>query len=163
MDEPNRDILRHLQRDGRLSNAALADRIGLSPTPTLRRVRALERERVITGYHAAVDAEAVGRGFLVLAWVNLANMTRETIEAFERAVAMLDDVIEAHRLHGEPDYLGRIMVADSASYEELYTTRIATLPGVDRARSQMAMKTVKQSHRLPVSSGLPRPRSVPRR
>ena len=150
MDAIDRDILRHLQADGRLSNAALARRVGLSPTPTLRRVRALERAGVLRGYHAEVDPHAVGRGFRVLVWVNLASGTRATIEAFERSLAEIDEVVEALRLYGDPDYLLRVAVADSDAYEVLYTNRLAALPGVDKARSQMAMKTVKRSLALPV-------------
>jgi DNA-binding Lrp family transcriptional regulator len=151
MDALDRDILRHLQADARLSNAELARRIGLSPTPTLRRVRALEKAGVLRGYHAAVDPRAVGRGFQVLVWVNLANGTRQTIQAFERSLIDIDDVIEAQRLYGDPDYLLRVAVADSDAYEDLYTNRLAALPGVDKARSQMAMKTVKQGPALPIT------------
>ena len=150
MDAIDRDILRHLQADGRLPNAELARRIGLSPTPTLRRVRALERAGVLRGYHAEVDPRAVGRGFRVLVWVNLASGTRATIEAFEHALAGIDEVVEALRLYGDPDYLLRVAVADSDAYEDLYTNRLATLPGVDKARSQMAMKVVKRSLALPI-------------
>ena len=150
MDRLDREILTHLQRDGRLSNAELARRIRLSPTPTLRRVKALEATGVITGYHAQVDLDAVDRGFQVLVWVDLLASTTDHIEAFEEAVVDIDDVMEAHRLFGQPDYLLRVAVRDAAAYEYLYTTTLSALPGIRRALSQIAMKTVKHSSNVPL-------------
>jgi DNA-binding Lrp family transcriptional regulator len=151
MDEVDRDILRHLQDDGRMSNLDLARAIGLSPTPTLRRVRALERSGAIRGYRAIIDPEAVERAFQVLVWVDLVQGTREIIEAFERALLDIPDVVEAQRLFGEPDYLLRVAVRDSDEYERLYTNRLAALPGVSKARSQIAMKTIRHGPTLPIT------------
>lgn len=134
-----------------MSNLELARAIRLSPTPTLRRVRALERRGVIRGYRAIVDPEAVQRSFQVLVWVDLVQGTREVIEAFERALLDIPDVVEAQRLFGEPDYLLRVAVRDSEEYERLYTNRLAALPGVRKARSQIAMKTIKQGLTLPIT------------
>ena len=150
MDDLDREILDHLQRDGRMTNAALARRIRLSPTPTLRRVNALEEAGVITGYHARVDLDAVDRGFQVLVWIDLISSTADHIERFERAVVDIEDVIEAHRLFGQPDYLLRVAVRDASTYERLYTTRLSALPGIRRANSQIAMKTVKRAGPIPV-------------
>jgi DNA-binding Lrp family transcriptional regulator len=151
MDAIDRDILRHLQEDGRMSNLDLARAVRLSPTPTLRRVRALERNGAIRGYRAIVDPEAVERSFQVLVWVDLVQGTREIIEAFEAALLDIPDVVEAQRLFGEPDYLLRVAVRDSDDYERLYTTCIAALPGVRKARSQIAMKTIRPGLSLPVT------------
>jgi Lrp/AsnC family transcriptional regulator, leucine-responsive regulatory protein len=143
MDAIDRDILRSLQENGRMTNLELAKAVGLSPTPTLRRVRELERTGAIRGYRAIVDPEAVQRSFQVLVWVDLVQGTREAIEAFEQALLDIPDVVEAQRLFGEPDYLLRVAVRDSDEYEQLYTNRIAALPGVRKARSQIAMKTIR--------------------
>ena len=151
MDKIDRDILRHLQENGRMSNLELARVIGLSPTPTLRRVRQLERSGAIRGYRAIIDPEAVQRSFQVLVWVDLVQGTREIIEAFESALLDIPDVIEAQRLFGEPDYLLRVAVRDSAEYEHLYTNRLAALPGVRKARSQIGMKTIRQGPTLPIA------------
>lgn len=86
----------------------------------------------------------------MLVWVDLVQGTRQAIEAFEAALLDIPDVIEAQRLFGEPDYLLRVAVADSDEYERLYTTRIAALPGVRKARSQIAMKTIRQGPALPI-------------
>ena len=133
-----------------MSNLDLARAVGLSPTPTLRRVRALEERGVIRGYRAVLDPKAVQRSFQVLVWVDLVQGTRETIEAFESALLDIPDVVEAQRLFGEPDYLLRVAVRDSDAYEQLYTTCIAALPGVRKARSQIAMKTIRAGLSLPV-------------
>jgi Lrp/AsnC family transcriptional regulator, leucine-responsive regulatory protein len=151
MDKIDREILRHLQEDGRMSNLDLARTVGLSPTPTLRRVRQLERSGAIRGYRAIIDPEAVQRSFQVLVWVDLVQGTREIIEAFESALLEIPDVIEAQRLFGEPDYLLRVAVRDSAEYEHLYTNRLAALPGVRKARSQIGMKTIRQGPTLPIA------------
>lgn len=151
MDEIDRNILRYLQENGRISNLELARAIGLSPTPTLRRVRGLERSGAIRGYRAIIDPEAVQRSFQVLVWVDLVQGTREIIEAFERALLEIPDVVEAQRLFGEPDYLLRVAVQDSDEYERLYTNRLAALPGVSKARSQIGMKTIRQGPTLPIT------------
>jgi DNA-binding Lrp family transcriptional regulator len=151
MDAIDRDILRHLQEDGRMSNLDLARAIKLSPTPTLRRVRELARRGAIRGYRAIVDPEAVQRSFQVLVWIDLVQGTREVIEAFERALLDIPDVVEAQRLFGEPDYLVRVAVRDSEEYERLYTSRLAAMPGVLKARSQIAMKTIKHGLTLPIT------------
>jgi DNA-binding Lrp family transcriptional regulator len=134
-----------------MSNLDLARTVGLSPTPTLRRVRQLERSGAIRGYRAIIDPEAVQRSFQVLVWVDLVQGTREIIEAFESALLDIPDVIEAQRLFGEPDYLLRVAVRDSAEYEHLYTNRLAALPGVRKARSQIGMKIIRQGPTLPIA------------
>jgi DNA-binding Lrp family transcriptional regulator len=151
MDQIDRDILCCLQENGRASNLELARAVGLSPTPTLRRVRRLERSGAIRGYRAIVDPEAVQRSFQVLVWVDLVQGTREIIEAFEGALLEIPDVVEAQRLFGEPDYLLRVAVRDSDEYERLYTNRLAALPGVSKARSQIGMKTIRQGLTLPIT------------
>ena len=150
MDRIDHDILRQLQDNGRMSNLDLARAIGLSPTPTLRRVRELERRGAIRGYRAIIDPEAVERSFQVLVWVDLVQGTQEMIEAFESALLDIPDIIEAQRLFGDPDYLLRVAVRDADDYERLYTTRLAALPGVRKARSQIAMKTIRQGLTLPI-------------
>ena len=143
MDRVDRAILAHLTQDGRLSNTELADRVGLSPSPCLRRVRNLERAGVITGYHAAVDMAALGRGFEVLLHVEMAIQDRSTLEAFEAEVARIDEVTQCRRMFGQPDYLLWIATADLGAYERLYMTRLTNLPGVARTNSQFTMKTIK--------------------
>lgn len=152
MDRVDRAILSHLTRDGRLSNTELADRVGLSPSPCLRRVRNLERRGVITGYHANVDLAAIGRGFEVLLHVEMALQDRATLEAFEAQITQIDEVTECRRMFGHPDYLLWIATADLDAYERLYMAKLTDLPGVARTNSQFTMKTVKNSTGLPETS-----------
>ena len=150
MDAIDRAILRHLQADGRLSNVELAERVRLSPSPCLRRVRALERAGVIRGYHADVDPAALGRGFEVTVHVELTLKDRATVEAFERRIAQLEPVTECRRLFGLPDYLLRVAVEDTAAYEAFYMNELAELPGLARVNSQFTMKVVERGGAVPV-------------
>lgn len=150
MDGIDRAILAQLQEHGRLSNVELAERVRLSPSPCLRRIRQLERDGAIRGYHADIDPAAVERGFEVMVHVDLALKDRDTVEAFEQRVAGLDDVVECRRMFGLPDYVLRVAVADAVAYEAFYMTELAALPGLARVNSQITMKTVKDGRRLPV-------------
>lgn len=126
-----------------MTNAELAERVGLSPSPCLRRVRALEQEGVITGYRAEIDPAAVGRGFRVLLHIDMAAQDRATIEAFEEEVGRIDAVVECLRMFGQPDYQLWVAVADLGAYEQLYMGALTGLPGVARTNSQFPMKVVK--------------------
>ena len=149
MDHLDHAILSHLQADGRLTNAELAERVRLSPSACLRRVRALEAAGVIAGYHAVVDPTALDRGFQVLVYTTLLVRNRDTIAAFEDAVVGLDEVVECHRMFGDPDYVIRVAVADVEAYERFLIDTFADLPGMARMTSQFAMKTIKAAGALP--------------
>lgn len=153
MDDIDRAIIDQLQQHGRLTNLELADRVGLSPSPCLRRVRALEERGIIQGYTAVVDRRAIGRGYEPLVWVTLSEVTRESMTAFEAAVDEIDDVVEVMRMMGQPDYLLRIATTDADSFEALYMDHLARLPHVQTLTSQLAMKTVKRSHFSPAVRG----------
>lgn len=152
MDRIDRKILRALQEDGRLTNTDLASRVSLTPSPCLRRVRQLEHDKVIRGYRAILDPEALGRGFQSFATVVMRYEDRETIAEFERQVAALPEVIEAHRLFGEPDYLLRIAVADIAEYERFRSDVLCALPGVAQLTSHLTMKEVKTNIGVPTGA-----------
>lgn len=149
MDGIDRAIIAQLQRDGRISNLELADRVGLSPSPCLRRVRQLEAAGVIAGYTAIVDRRSIGRSYEPLVWVTLSTVTRESMTEFEAAVEAIDDVVEAMRMMGQPDYLLRIETTDAASFEALYMDHLARLPHVQTLTSQLAMKVVKPTRHAP--------------
>lgn len=149
MDDIDRAIIDQLQHEGRLTNLELADRVGLSPSPCLRRVRRLEARGVITGYTAIVDRQATGRSYEPLVWVTLSTVTRESMEAFEAAVQSIDDVVEVMRMMGQPDYLLRVATADANSFEALYMDHLARLPHVQTLTSQLAMKTIKRTNLAP--------------
>ena len=143
MDAIDRKIIAELQSDGRLSNVELADRVSLTPAPCLRRVRRLEEQGVIMGYTARINPHAVGRGFEVLVNVDLTRKDRVTFEAFEAAVAALDEVIELRRMFGLPDYLLRVATTSLESYETFVSTRLGDVPGIYKLDSHLTMKTIK--------------------
>jgi Lrp/AsnC family transcriptional regulator, leucine-responsive regulatory protein len=144
VDNIDRAIINQLMENGRLANQELADRVGLSPSPCLRRVKNLEAQRVIRGYTALVDQKAIGRAYEPLVWVTLSEVTRESMLAFETAIQEIDDVVEVMRMMGQPDYLLRIATADAESFEALYMDHLARLPHVQTLTSQLAMKTIKR-------------------
>jgi DNA-binding Lrp family transcriptional regulator len=143
MDATDRRIIAELQRDGRLSNVDLADRIGLTPAPCLRRVKRMESDGVIVGYTARINPQAIGRGFEVLVFVDLTRKDRATFEGFEAAIAALDEVTEVRRMFGLPDYLIRVATASLESFETFLSTRLGDMPGVGKLDSHITMKLIK--------------------
>ena len=143
VDAIDRAILEHLRSEGRLTNQELADRIGLTPAPCLRRVRRLEEDGVITGYAAQVDPGAVGEGFEVLMHADLIAKDLPTVEAFEARVAAMPEVVELRRMFGIPDYFIRVRVADIEHYERWLTTDIMGDVAIARMDSRLTMKLIK--------------------
>jgi DNA-binding Lrp family transcriptional regulator len=150
MDDVDRKILAELQQDGRLTLTELAERVRLSVSPCHRRLRALERSGAIAGYHARLDASALGLTFEALVFVTMRYEDRETVAAFEQAVADIPQVLQAQRLFGDPDYLLRVVTRDLGAYQQLYDERLATLPGVQRLSSTLVMKSVVEARPLPL-------------
>ncbi len=150
MDQIDLAILNQLQRDGRIPNNELADAVGLSPSPCLRRVRNLESAGIISGYTALLDRGAVNCGYEPMVWVTLDMITRDSMLEFEAAIEAVPEIIEAARMMGQPDYLLRIATADSDTFETLYIDTLASLPHVQTLTSQLAMKVVKRTPELPL-------------
>jgi DNA-binding Lrp family transcriptional regulator len=149
VDAIDRNILAELQTDGRLTITDLAARVGLSVSPCHRRLRDLERTGTIRGYRALVNPAAVGLTFEALLFVTMKQEDRETLLAFEAAVAQVPNVVQAQRLFGDPDYLLRIVTADLGAYQRLEDDVLATLPGVQRLTSTLVMKNVVTERPLP--------------
>jgi DNA-binding Lrp family transcriptional regulator len=149
VDNIDRKILALLQEDGRLTVTDLAARVGLSLSPCHRRLRELERDGTIRGYRAVVDADAVGLKFQALMFVTMRQEDRDTLLAFEAAVAGIPNVVQAQRLFGDPDYLLRIVTADLAAYQQLEDDTLAALPGIQRLNSTLVMKHVVNDRPLP--------------
>jgi DNA-binding Lrp family transcriptional regulator len=148
MDATDREILFQLQQDGRLANNELAERIGLSPSPCHRRVRNLEENGTIQRYTAIIDPKVIGRGYEVLVWVTLKEVTRASMAAIEERFDTLDEVTEAFRMMGQPDYLIRVAVTDSAAFETFYIDILAALPQIQTLTSMTTMKTIKRNRPL---------------
>ena len=143
MDRIDRAIIDHLRANARLTNTELADRVGLTPAPCLRRVRRLEQDGVLTGYHARVDPTRAGRGFEVIVNVDLATKDRATVSRFEELVASYPEVVEFRRMFGLPDYFLRVATADLESFERFVTNTLEDTPGIGRVDSHLTMKTIK--------------------
>lgn len=155
-DQPNLDgydrrILEVLQDDGRISNQELADRIGLSPSPCLRRVKALEESGVIAGYRAHLDPRRVGLDLMVILSISMDRHTPERFERFEAAVAAMSEVLECLLITGrDADYQLKILVRDMNHYQELLLQRITRIEGVSGVHSSFVLRAVVERTRLPV-------------
>lgn len=143
MDRINREILRELSSDGRISNLELADRVGLSPSACLRRVQELEKAGVITGYRAILDPAALGKGFVAYIGVGLGEHTKAAQEGFERALQRAPEVVECHNITGTIEYLLRVECADLPSYKTFHTDVLGTLPHVTSITSYVVMGSPK--------------------
>jgi Lrp/AsnC family leucine-responsive transcriptional regulator len=150
IDETDRRILRELQRDGALRNDILADRIALTPAPTLRRVRALEKAGVISQYAALLDAERVGLAVRVKVDVRLASQTRGGIDAFSKAIMIMPEVIECMILFGEWDYVLTVVARDVEDYQRFVFDKLSKLPNIATYRSTLIMQVVKHTTALPL-------------
>lgn len=135
-------ILDVLQGDGRISNADLAERVGLSPSACLRRVRELERSGVIERYAMLVDQAKIGRPTNVFVEISLQSQAVEVLDAFEAAVAKSPEVMECYLMAGDSDYLLRLTTAGAEDYERVHRELLARLPGVARVRTSFALRTV---------------------
>ena len=143
LDATDRRILRSLSANGRLSNQALAERVGLSPSATLRRVQALERGGTIRGYRAVLDPARVGVGFTAYVAVGLNDHTKAGQEAFERGVARAPEVRECHNVTGTVEYLLRVEAADLAAYKHFHTEVLGVLPQVHSLTTYVVMGSPK--------------------
>ena len=151
LDRYDRQILRVLQEDGRISNQELAERIGLSPSPCLRRVRALEDAGLITAYRALLDARKLGLTLTVLIHISMDQHTPERFEGFESAVAAIPEVLECLLITGQDaDYQLKVVVGDMDDFQELLLNRITRIPGVTGVHSSFVLRRVVDKTALPV-------------
>jgi Lrp/AsnC family transcriptional regulator, leucine-responsive regulatory protein len=149
LDATDRRILRELQQDGALRNDILAERIALSPAPTLRRVRALQAAGVISRTVALLDPERIGLGVRVKVDVRLASQTREAIDALAKAVVAMPEVMECMIVLGDWDYLLTVVARDVEDYQRFVLDKLAKLPGIANYRSTLIARVVKHTTVLP--------------
>lgn len=143
-------ILAELQNNARISNVDLADRVNLSPSPCLARVKRLEREGFINRYVTLLDPAAVGLGVSVFVQVRLERQVESSLKTFERAIAARSEVMECYLMTGTSDYLLRVVVSDLQEFQRFVTEVIAKISGVGSVQSSVALKQVKYSTALPV-------------
>jgi len=152
LDRLDRKILIELQKNGRISNVELAKTIGLSPTPCLERVKRLEQQGYLKGYHGIVDPEKVGAAMLVFVEITLVKTSVDIFEEFSAAVRDLEDIQECHLVSGNFDYLLKTRVADMSSYRRLLGDVLLRLPGVSESRTYVVMESVKQTTTIKISA-----------
>ena len=140
LDQFDRKILTTLAADGRLTAVELASRVGLSPSACTRRLQALEAEKVIRGYHAILDAEAINLGIIAFVEITLERQNDDTLRAFETALAECPNVLSCHLMSGSSDYLIRIAARDLADFERMHANVLGHLPGVARIESKFALR-----------------------
>jgi Lrp/AsnC family leucine-responsive transcriptional regulator len=152
LDRIDRAILEELQRDGRLAITELAQRVGLSTSPCSERVRRLEREKVILGYHARVDPEALGRGLLVFVELTLSSKSSQTFEAVRQALLLEPRVIECHLISGSFDYLVKARLSAMREYRDLLGQILRQIPVPAQSNSYVVMEEIKEGLALPVDA-----------
>ena len=151
MDRFDRQILQLLQEDGRISNQDLADRIGLSPSPCLRRVRALEEAGIVTGYRALLNAKALGYTLMSLIYISMDKHTPERFEHFEKEISQISEVLECLLITGQDaDYQIKVVVKDMDAFQELLLNRITRIQGVTGVHSSFVLRRVVDKTALPV-------------
>ncbi len=152
LDGIDRRILVELQRAGRLSNAELSERVHLSPSACHRRVHRLEDAGFIAGYVALLDRRRVGRATTVFVEITLSGQTDDVLDAFEREVSRIPEVLECHLMAGTADYLLKVSAEDSEDFARIHRRSLARLPGVSQMHSSFALRTVLQTTALPIGS-----------
>jgi Lrp/AsnC family transcriptional regulator, leucine-responsive regulatory protein len=150
LDEIDRKILALLQANARVANIELAEKVGLSPSPCLRRVRELEEEGVIRRYVTLLDPTRVGLPVSVFVNVTLDRQIEPALEKFEAAILKRPEVMECYLMTGDFDYLLRVVTADLSAYERFLVENLTRVPGVASIRSSFALKQVKYSTALPL-------------
>ncbi len=154
LDKTDRKILEILQKSAKITNAQLSKEIGLSPAPTLERVKKLESLGVITSYHAKLNTEKIGLGVSTFVLVTLRGHNRENIEQFMKEVDKIEEVIECHHITGAGDFILRIISKDIQSYQKLMLEKVSDIKVVDNMQSMVVLSTFKDSMVLPIPDNI---------
>ncbi|NRA71733.1 MAG: leucine-responsive transcriptional regulator Lrp [Gammaproteobacteria bacterium] len=150
LDRIDRNILRELQRNGRISNVELAKRVGLSPTPCLERVKRLEKKKVIKSYTALLDPIQLDASLLVYVEIKLHRSSADVFDRFNKAVELLDEILECHLVSGDFDYLLKTRVADMSTYRQVLNKTLLDLPDIKDSRTYVVMEEVKYSTHIAI-------------
>lgn len=150
LDPIDRQLLSELQDNGRITNVALAEKVGLTAPPCLRRVRALENAGVIRGYHADLDPGTLGYGITVFAMVSLKSQSEEALQLFETHVGALPEVRECHMLNGEIDYILKVVSEDLQTFQIFLTSHLVNAPNVASVKTSLTIRTTKHEPGVPL-------------
>lgn len=149
-DDIDMQILRELQQNGRMTNVELADRVGLTAPPCLRRVRSLEESGIIRGYHADLDSNSLGYSITVFAMVSLKSQAESDLRSFEEHVATLPEVRECYMLNGEIDFILKVVARDLQSFQQFLTSQLTAAPNVSSVKTSLTIRTSKQLPGIPM-------------
>ena len=150
LDAIDRKILELLQANSNITNAQLALEIGLSPAPTLERVKKLENAEVIKSYHAVIDPASIGMGVSTFVTVSLKGHNKENIEKFVNAIGKINEVVECHHVTGQADFILRIIAPDIPAYQNLMLEKVSNIEVVDNMQSTVILSTFKDSKVIPI-------------
>lgn len=151
LDRVDKQIIKILQKEGRLANNELARRIGLTTTPTLERVKRLEKEGIIEGYAAKVNKESVGRGLTAFVTVTLSIHKLNLLEEFTKAVQEIPEILACYNTTGDGDFLLQVVVQDTKHYEQFLRNKLTTLPDIQRLHTSIVLNTIKEQSNIPVN------------
>lgn len=149
LDKIDHAVIKYLQNDGRISNSDLSEKVGLSQSACLRRVKALEKQGIIEGYVAVMDQAAAGLTDNVFVQITVEKQTKELLFEFEKIVRQCPQIIECYLMSGDADYLLRVIVSDASDYEKLHLDVLTTLPGVSNIKSNFSLRTVTKKNEIP--------------
>ena len=150
MDEIDNRILRELQKDGRIPNNVLAEKVGLSPSPCLRRVKQLEESGAIDRYVAIINPVTLGLNLSIFVRIWLDSQGEETVEHFCREIRLLPEVVECHLMVGDCDFILRVVAADLNAYRQFQIKHLARIKGVQSMKTELPMQTIKHTTELPI-------------
>lgn len=150
LDLTDRKILELLQANSNITNAQLAQEIGLSPAPTLERVKKLETAGVIRSYHAVVDAASVGLGVSTFVMASLKGHNKDNITKFMKAIENIKEIVECHHVTGQADFILKIVCTDIPSYQNLMLEKVSNIEVVDNLQSMVILSTFKDTKMVPI-------------
>jgi DNA-binding Lrp family transcriptional regulator len=150
LDSIDKKIIELLQANSNITNAQLAIEIGLSPAPTLERVKKLETQGVIKSYHAVVDMASIGLGVCTFVTVSLKGHNKENIEKFTKSISKIPEVVECHHVTGQADFILKVVASDIPAYQNLMLEKMTNIEGVDNMHSTVILSTFKDSRVIPL-------------
>ncbi|SFU17002.1 transcriptional regulator, AsnC family [Mesorhizobium sp. YR577] len=150
LDDVDRRILRELQKDGRIQNTELAELVGLSPSPCLRRVKLLEEAGIIERYVALLNASKIGMGLTVFARIWLTSQDADTVDHFTDEIKRLPQIVECHLMAGDCDFILRIVAADLDDYRQFQINHLTRIKGVQSVKTEIPMQKIKLTSELPI-------------
>ncbi len=153
LDKTDLRILKILQQNGRITNLELSQTIGLSPAPTLERVKKLERGGVIKSYHAKVDESKLGIGIKALMLITLPRHTEGVVDKFKKQIAEIAEITDCYKVTGNADYILHVMVSDINAFEELVARKIATIEEISHMQTMVILSKAKESNLIPYNYG----------